>query len=125
MRWLVGPLLQEIALVFAQDPTEVLRLTQAGFAPETIFNLGSLKYDVAALDTAMERDISAWWDRTGWTADQPILLGGSTHPARRKSWRASIANCVKNGHIAAGACAAARRTGNSIASYATVWDCEP
>jgi 3-deoxy-D-manno-octulosonic-acid transferase len=84
MRWLVGPLLQEIALVFAQDPTEVLRLTQAGFAPETIFNLGSLKYDVAALDTSTERDVSAWWDRIGWTEDQPILLGGSTHPGEEE-----------------------------------------
>jgi 3-deoxy-D-manno-octulosonic-acid transferase len=84
MRWLVRPLLQEIALVFAQDPTDVSRLTQAGFAPETIFDLGSLKYDVAALDTSTENDISAWWDRTGWTEDQPILLGGSTHPGEEE-----------------------------------------
>lgn len=79
MRWLVGPLLQEIALVFAQDPTEVARLSQAGFAPEIIFNLGSLKYDVAAFDTSAEKDISTWWSRTGWKDDQLILLGGSTH----------------------------------------------
>ena len=84
MRWLVRPLLQEIALVFAQDPTDVARLTQAGFAPETIFDLGSLKYDVAALDTSVEKDISAWWTRTGWTEDQPILLGGSTHPGEEE-----------------------------------------
>jgi len=84
MRWLVGPLLQEIALVFAQDPTEASRLTQAGFAPETIFNLGSLKYDVAALDTATEKDVSAWWSRTGWMEDQLILLGGSTHPGEEE-----------------------------------------
>jgi len=84
MRWLVGPLLQEIALIFAQDPTDVTRLSQAGFAPETIFDLGSLKYDVAALDTSTDNDISAWWDRTGWTEDQPILLGGSTHPGEEE-----------------------------------------
>jgi len=84
MRWLVSPLLQEIALVFAQDPTDVARLTQAGFAPEVIFDLGSLKYDVAALDTHTEKDISSWWDRTGWTEGQPILLGGSTHPGEEE-----------------------------------------
>ena len=56
------------------------RLTQAGFGPETIFNLGSLKYDVAALDSSDEADISAWWDRTGWNGEKVILLGGSTHP---------------------------------------------
>jgi len=87
MRRLVSPLLQELDLIFAQDPTEVLRLTQAGFAPEKIFNLGSLKYDVAALDaldTNAQKDISLWWDRAGWRADQLILLGGSTHPGEEE-----------------------------------------
>jgi 3-deoxy-D-manno-octulosonic-acid transferase len=80
MRWLVGPLLQQIALVFAQDAVDVARLTQAGFGPETIFNLGSLKYDVAAIDSGDEKDISAWWNRAGWSDDAIVLLGGSTHP---------------------------------------------
>jgi 3-deoxy-D-manno-octulosonic-acid transferase len=80
MRWLLGPLLQEIALIFAQDAVDVERLTQAGFGPETIFNLGSLKYDVAAIDSPDEKDISAWWDRAGWKDDAIVLLGGSTHP---------------------------------------------
>jgi 3-deoxy-D-manno-octulosonic-acid transferase len=90
LRWLVRPLLQEIDLVFAQDSTEVTRLTLAGFAPESIFDLGSMKYDVAAqealdsTDTAKEKDISLWWDRTGWSRDQVILLGGSTHPGEEE-----------------------------------------
>jgi 3-deoxy-D-manno-octulosonic-acid transferase len=84
LRKIVRPLLQEIDLVFAQDSTDVARLTLAGFAPETIFNLGSLKYDVAALDTSTEKDISAWWDRTGWNSNQLILLGGSTHPGEEE-----------------------------------------
>ena len=84
MRWLVRPLLHEIDLVFAQDQIDVTRLTQAGFAPETIFNLGSLKYDVAVIDTSAEKDISAWWDRAGWSNDQQILLGGSTHPGEEE-----------------------------------------
>jgi len=82
MHRIIRPLLQELDLVFAQDPTEVLRLTQAGFPPETVFNLGSLKYDVAALeagDLGTQKDISVWWNRTGWTNDQLVLLGGSTH----------------------------------------------
>src|SRR5476651_1002406 len=84
LRRLVRPLLQEIDLVFAQDSTDVARLAQAGFAPESIFNLGSLKYDVAALDTSTEKDISAWWSRTGWNGEQTILLGGSTHPGEEE-----------------------------------------
>jgi len=79
MGWLIRPLLRDIDLVFAQDPTDVIRLSQAGFAPETVFNLGSLKYDVAALGVSEETDIRAWWNRIGWESDQPILLGGSTH----------------------------------------------
>jgi 3-deoxy-D-manno-octulosonic-acid transferase len=84
MDWLIRPLLHDIDLVFAQDDTDVARLGQAGFAPETIFNLGSLKYDVAALDTSAEKDISAWWDRAGWGKDDLILLGGSTHPGEEE-----------------------------------------
>jgi 3-deoxy-D-manno-octulosonic-acid transferase len=84
LRKLVRPLLHEIDLVFAQDATDVARLAQAGFAPESIFNLGSLKYDVAALDTAAEKDISAWWDRTGWAGAETVLLGGSTHPGEEE-----------------------------------------
>ena len=84
MRWLLRPLLHEIDLIFAQDETDVARLTQVGFAPETVFNLGSLKYDVAALNAHMEKDVSSWWDRTGWMKDQQILLGGSTHPGEEE-----------------------------------------
>ncbi len=84
MRWLVRPLLHEIDLIFAQDQIDVTRLTQVGFAPEAIFNRGSLKYDVAVIDTSAEKDISAWWDRAGWLANQPILLGGSTHPGEEE-----------------------------------------
>jgi 3-deoxy-D-manno-octulosonic-acid transferase len=85
LRRLVRPLLQEIDLVFAQDEVDVGRLTQAGFAPETIFNLGSLKYDVAALaSSSAENGINTWWDRTGWNGEQKILLGGSTHPGEEE-----------------------------------------
>jgi 3-deoxy-D-manno-octulosonic-acid transferase len=90
LRRLVRPLLSDIDLVFAQDPTEVSRLTQAGFAPETVFNLGSMKYDVAemesidARDAAKEKDINEWWDKTGWNGQFKILLGGSTHPGEEE-----------------------------------------
>ena len=90
LRKIVRPLLQEIDLVFAQDSTDVTRLAQAGFAPESIFNLGCLKYDVAerealdSVDVTKEKAISEWWDRTGWNSEQAILLGGSTHPGEEE-----------------------------------------
>jgi 3-deoxy-D-manno-octulosonic-acid transferase len=90
LRRLVRPLLADLDLVFAQDDTEVARLTQAGFPPETVFNLGSIKYDVAeqesidARDAAKEKDINDWWDKTGWNGEHKILLGGSTHPGEEE-----------------------------------------
>jgi 3-deoxy-D-manno-octulosonic-acid transferase len=84
LRKLVKPVLEEIALVFAQDATDVVRLSRVGFAPESIFNLGSLKYDVAALGVADDTDIAAWWDRTGWNGSTLVLLGGSTHPGEEE-----------------------------------------
>jgi 3-deoxy-D-manno-octulosonic-acid transferase len=90
LRRIVRPLLADIDLVFAQHSSEVPRLTQAGFAPEAVFNLGSLKYDVAAqdaidsLDPAREKKINDWWEKTGWNGDQKILLGGSTHPGEEE-----------------------------------------
>jgi 3-deoxy-D-manno-octulosonic-acid transferase len=84
LRLLVRPVLQEVALVFAQDSTDVVRLGRAGFAPESIFNLGSLKYDVAALGVADDTDIATWWDRTGWNVSTLVLLGGSTHPGEEE-----------------------------------------
>jgi 3-deoxy-D-manno-octulosonic-acid transferase len=85
LRRIVRPLLADIDLVFAQHSSEVPRFTQAGFPPEAIFNLGSLKYDVAAqdaidsFDPANEKTINDWWKKTGWNGEQKILLGGSTH----------------------------------------------
>jgi 3-deoxy-D-manno-octulosonic-acid transferase len=90
LRRLVRPLLADIDLVFAQHASEVPRLSQAGFAPESVFNLGSLKYDVAAqdaidaADATKEKTINDWWEKTGWNGEQKILLGGSTHPGEEE-----------------------------------------
>ena len=90
LRRLVRPVLQDIDLVFAQDATDVERLPLAGFAPETVFNLGCLKYDVAerealdSVDVTKEKEINTWWDRTGWNGEERILLGASTHPGEEE-----------------------------------------
>ncbi len=90
LRRIVRPLLADIDLVFAQHASEVSRMTQAGFAPESVFNLGSLKYDVAeqeaidAGDADKEKGINEWWEKTGWNGEHKILLGGSTHPGEEE-----------------------------------------
>jgi 3-deoxy-D-manno-octulosonic-acid transferase len=73
------PVLQEIDLVMAQDEFDVTRLTNAGFSSEAIFPVGSLKYDVAAMPELSAKEIDAWWKNCGWSEDNLILLGGSTH----------------------------------------------
>jgi 3-deoxy-D-manno-octulosonic-acid transferase len=84
LRRLVRPVLQEIALVFAQDATDVVRLGRVGFAPESIFDLGSMKYDVAELGVSDDTDISAWWNLVGWNGSTLVLLGASTHPGEEE-----------------------------------------
>lgn len=79
LRWLTRPVMQEVDLVFAQNEEDVARLTRAGFSSEAIFNVGSMKYDVADMPGAAPAEIDAWWSLLGWKEDAPILLGGSTH----------------------------------------------
>jgi 3-deoxy-D-manno-octulosonic-acid transferase len=84
LRWFIRPVLKHLDLVCAQHSSDIERLVGAGFPPETIFTLGSLKYDVADLPEQNSKDISTWWGFTGWTKDHIILLGGSTHPGEEE-----------------------------------------
>jgi 3-deoxy-D-manno-octulosonic-acid transferase len=34
---------------------------------------------IDSVDVAKEKEISTWWDRTGWNGEERILLGASTH----------------------------------------------
>jgi 3-deoxy-D-manno-octulosonic-acid transferase len=83
-RFFCKPVLQEVDLVFAQNETDVARLTRAGFASEAIFNLGSLKYDVANMPESNRSEVEAWWSRCGWGKNNIILIGGSTHPGEEE-----------------------------------------
>ena len=79
LRWFCRPVLQLVDLVFAQHPSDIERLVAAGFASEAIFPIGSLKYEVADLPENNGTSIEEWWPRIGWTAENLVLLGGSTH----------------------------------------------
>ncbi len=79
LRWFCRPVLREIDLVFAQHPSDIEKLVAAGFAPEAVFPVGSLKYEVADLpEMDNGTPVSSWWDRLGWQGNL-VLLGGSTH----------------------------------------------
>lgn len=79
LRWLVRPFLAKLSLVFAQDEVDVERLTGAGFPAESIFRLGSLKYDVADVGGGRDETVDAWWAASGWPDDRQVLLAASTH----------------------------------------------
>jgi 3-deoxy-D-manno-octulosonic-acid transferase len=79
-RWVTRPVMQEVDLIFAQCEEDVARLTRAGFASEAIFNVGSMKYDVANIPGSAPAEIDAWWSLLGWSQSTPILLAASTHP---------------------------------------------
>jgi 3-deoxy-D-manno-octulosonic-acid transferase len=78
-RSLVRGLLDQLDLVFAQDDKDIARLAGAGFPPERIFNMGSLKYDVADTPLANLEEIEAWWRNSGWPPHALVLLAASTH----------------------------------------------
>jgi 3-deoxy-D-manno-octulosonic-acid transferase len=79
-RWFCRPVLRLMDLVLAQDQTDADRLAEAGFPPERIFPVGSLKYDVADIAASRDSGIESWWSTCGWAPDDPVLMGGSTHP---------------------------------------------
>ncbi|MDE1170862.1 MAG: glycosyltransferase N-terminal domain-containing protein [Verrucomicrobium sp.] len=79
LRWFCRPVLRLVNLVFAQHPSDIERLVAAGFAPEAIFPVGSLKYEVADLPEGDGTSVDAWWSRLGWGPENLIFLGGSTH----------------------------------------------
>ncbi|MEM1059276.1 MAG: glycosyltransferase N-terminal domain-containing protein [Verrucomicrobiota bacterium] len=86
LRWLVRPLLAKLGLVLAQDEVDVERLVGAGYPSESIFNLGSLKYDVAGVEAAANPAIEDWWSRCGWPGDRQVLLAASTHRGEEEAF---------------------------------------
>ena len=56
-RWFIRPVLKMVDLVFAQHHSDIERLVGAGFPSESLFPLGSLKYDVADLPEQDGREI--------------------------------------------------------------------
>jgi 3-deoxy-D-manno-octulosonic-acid transferase len=84
-RFFCRPVLEQIDLVLAQNETEVPRLVRAGFPPEAIFTLGSMKYDVANHEPINGKaELRDMLIRCDWKGDNPILLAGSTHPGEEE-----------------------------------------
>lgn len=80
LRRLVRPFLAKLTLVMAQDEVDVDRLVGAGFPPECLFPLGSMKYDVANVEAGESTAFETWWQAAGWPKERDVLLAASTHP---------------------------------------------
>jgi len=82
-RGLLRPLLRELNLVCLQMNEDVERYRRAGFPPHRLFVTGSLKFDVG-LQPGESEMIKELREQTSWSANELILLAGSTHSGEEK-----------------------------------------
>ena len=81
----IRPLLETINHIFAQDASDIPRLIKAGFPKNRIHNLGSMKYDVAALPLhRMDANPELILQSLNWTQQTQIILAASTHPGEEE-----------------------------------------
>ena len=77
--FLFRPLFASFTGVGAQSAADAARLQKVGFRPETIQQVGSLKFDAAQRDELRTLDVAALLAQLGVAADAPVLVCGSTH----------------------------------------------
>jgi len=80
MRWWFEPVFKMFTLIMAQSDLDKKRLLAAGADEKHIDVCGSFKFDVAQRDLTKENELRKWLQEHDVTADNLILLGGSTWP---------------------------------------------
>jgi 3-deoxy-D-manno-octulosonic-acid transferase len=80
----VRPIFQLFEWVGVQSSQDLHRLEVAGFPEKRLHLMGSMKYDVADLVADDPGKAAEILKGLGWTRDQVILLGGSTHPGEEQ-----------------------------------------
>lgn len=70
--------------VTAQNDADAGRLRELGVPADAIRVVGSLKFDSVKLETARRLDVTALLRQLGVDAQQPVLVGGSTHAGEEK-----------------------------------------
>jgi 3-deoxy-D-manno-octulosonic-acid transferase len=93
---LFQPLFGSFTAVAAQSEEYAARLRDVGCRPETVQVLGNMKFDTAKLSSGKNLDVPAMLAKLGVPADAPILLGGSTHPGKRKSSSTYFRGCARS-----------------------------
>jgi len=74
----VKRVLQTVTWVGAQSRADADRLVMCGVNPQSIVLTGNLKFDLSVPASLDERAIAL---RSGWGAQRPVLVAGSTHEA--------------------------------------------
>jgi 3-deoxy-D-manno-octulosonic-acid transferase len=80
----VRPVIRRLSWVGVQNGEDLLRFAQAGFKPHVLFEMGSIKFDVAELagiDGELPGRIRS---ALGWGEADEVLLAGSTHPGEER-----------------------------------------
>ncbi len=76
---LFRPLFASFSGIGIQQESDALRLQELGCRPETIHELGNLKFDAAKIDERRLVDVPALLRQIGVPEDALLLVGGSTH----------------------------------------------
>lgn len=80
LKWWFGSVLNMITRIYAQSDLDKQRLCDAGCDADRIEVTGSMKFDVAHRNKEKEAELHEYLTAAGVSAQERILLGGSTWP---------------------------------------------
>lgn len=82
--FLLKSTLKKISWIGVQHPEDFPRFAKAGFPPHKLFQIGSLKFDVAEMGNYNAKLAESLRRVLGWRENDRVLLAGSTHPGEEK-----------------------------------------
>jgi 3-deoxy-D-manno-octulosonic-acid transferase len=78
IRWIAGPVFNQLDLLCLQEPGDVPRWTALGVKPEKLRVTGSIKFDDSAAAARPVKDFHPVLEALGLAPAAPVPLGGST-----------------------------------------------
>ena len=85
LRYFFGPVLRSFREIQVQFDTDRERMLAIGAAPDAVKVTGTVKFDVAAPDSAKVASVRAGLAAAGFPPNAKILLGASTWPGEEKT----------------------------------------
>ncbi len=78
--WVTRRLLPQLQAFFMQGREDAERIIAMGAPPDRVEIVGSAKYEISDRDASSEQQARQVLDQFGYSAEHPMLLGGSTWP---------------------------------------------